>query len=180
MGDTALLVVDVQESFRQRHYFRTEHLPSFFDRMQKLVDGAKAKGWAVAQIFHVEPTPPFSIASGWVRPMPEITYKPDVVVRKTSHSALAGGSTLPDWLTSKRVSHVVVCGIRTEQCCETTARHASDLGYQVDFVTEATLTFPMRHFNGRKYSVEDLREQTELVLHDRFAQVTTVDDLLAR
>jgi nicotinamidase-related amidase len=180
MGDTALLVVDVQESFRHRHYFRTEHLPAFFDRLQKLVDGAKARGWPIAQIFHVEPTPPFSIASGWVKPMAEVKYQPDVVVKKTSHSALAGGSMLPDWLNSRRLSRVVVCGIRTEQCCETTARHASDLGYEVDFITEATLTFPMQHFNGRKYSVEELRERTELVLHDRFARVMTVDALLAR
>lgn len=180
MTDTALLVVDVQESFRQRHYFQTEHLPAFFDRLQKLVDGAKAKGWAVAQVFHVEPTPPFSIASGWVRPMPEVRYQPDVVARKTSHSALAGGSVLPEFLKANSISRVVVSGIRTEQCCETTARHASDLGYEVDFVTEATLTFPMQHFNGRRFSVEALREHTELVLHDRFARVTTVEALLNR
>ncbi|XLM22660.1 isochorismatase family protein, partial [Chromobacterium piscinae] len=31
-----------------------------------------------------------------------------------------------------------ISGIRTEQCCETTARVASDLGYEVDFVSEAT------------------------------------------
>jgi DNA-binding CsgD family transcriptional regulator len=36
-----------------------------------------------------------------------------------------------------------VCGIRTEQCCETTARVAFDLGYHVTFVTEATATSPI-------------------------------------
>ncbi len=38
-----------------------------------------------------------------------------------------------------------MCGIRTEQCCETTARVAFDLGYQVTFVTEATATSPIAH-----------------------------------
>jgi hypothetical protein len=36
-----------------------------------------------------------------------------------------------------------VCGIRTGQCCKTTARVASDLGYHVTFVTEATATSPI-------------------------------------
>jgi nicotinamidase-related amidase len=179
MTDTALLVVDVQESFRKRHYFQANNLPVFFERLQALVDGARTKGWAVAQIFHLEPTPPFSEASGWVRPMPEVRYQPDVVVKKSAHSALMG-SILPGYLATNHISRVIVCGIRTEQCCETTARHASDSGFQVDFVTEATLTFPMQHFNGRSFSVEQLKEHTELVLHDRFARVTTVDALLTR
>jgi nicotinamidase-related amidase len=38
------------------------------------------------------------------------------------------------------VREVVICGIRTEQCCETTARVASDLGFDVTFVTDATAT----------------------------------------
>lgn len=36
-----------------------------------------------------------------------------------------------------------ITGIKTEQCCETTARVACDLGFYVDYVTEATMTFPI-------------------------------------
>jgi len=39
---------------------------------------------------------------------------------------------------------LIVAGISTEQCCETTARHASDEGFEVDYVGEATLTFAMQ------------------------------------
>jgi hypothetical protein len=38
---------------------------------------------------------------------------------------------------------VAITGIAMEQCCETTARVASDLGYAVDFVIDATMTFPI-------------------------------------
>ena len=43
-----------------------------------------------------------------------------------------------------------MCGIRTEQCCETTARVAFDLGYHVTFVTEATATSPIAQHDAPK------------------------------
>lgn len=70
-------------------------------------------------------------------------------------------------------------GIRTEQCCETTTRHASDLGYAVDYVTEATLTFPIVDRHGRIWSTEELKARTELVLDGRFARIATVEEALA-
>ena len=70
--------------------------------------------------------------------------------------------------------------MRTEQCCETTTRAASDAGFEVDFVTEATLTFAMRHANGRTYTPGEIRERTELVLAGRFATICTVAEALAR
>jgi len=77
------------------------------------------------------------------------------------------------------VRHLIVSGIRTEQCCETTTRHASDLGYAVDYVGEATLTFPMTDAAGRSWSAAEIRERTELVLAGRFARVVTVAEALA-
>jgi len=74
----------------------------------------------------------------------------------------------------------VIAGIRTEQCCETTTRVASDIGYAVDYVTEASLTFPMTHaISGRVYSTSEIKAHTELVLQGRFARIATTDDALA-
>ena len=180
MANTALLVIDVQESFRHRPYFRADDLPSFFDRTQRLVEGARRKGWALVQVLHVDPEGPFSEASGLVTPMKELTCTPDLVVKKHKHSALVG-SSLPGWLVAQDINRLVVGGIRTEQCCETTTRHASDSGYLVDYVTEATLTFPMTHpRTGRQFSPAEIKEHTELVLHERFARVCTVKELFAR
>lgn len=176
-GKTALLVIDVQESFRHRPYFRPDELPSFFDRLRKLADGAKARGWECVQVFHVEETGVFSEASGLVKPMREVELSPSLVLKKTKHSAFAG-TPLLTWLFEKGIRRVVVCGIRTEQCCETTTRQASDSGFEVDFVTEATLTFPIALPNGRELSTADIRERTEAVLRDRFARVLTVEEAL--
>ncbi|MCY1310595.1 Isochorismatase family protein [compost metagenome] len=89
------------------------------------------------------------------------------------------GSGLDVWLVSNGIRRVIVSGIRTEQCCETTTRHASDLGFDVDYVGEATLTFPMTDVNGRTWSAAEIRARTELVLADRFARIATVEEALA-
>ena len=70
-----------------------------------------------------------------------LSFTPAATFHKRSHSALIG-SGLDVWLTQHGIGRVITSGIRSEQCCETTTRHASDLGYRVDYVTEATSNLP--------------------------------------
>lgn len=177
-SETVLLVVDAQESFCHRPYWSDHEAPAFVEHLQALIDGARATGIPVVQIFHVEESGVFSMASGYVKTMAGISIVPDAVFHKRSHSALVG-SGLDVWLVQHGIRRVIVSGIRTEQCCETTTRHASDLGYQVDYVTEATLTFPMSDRHGRVWTPDEIKARTELVLHDRFARIVTVEEALA-
>jgi len=175
---TALLVVDVQESFRRRPYWRDSDVPLFIECLRSLIDGAQSRKIPVVQIFHVEDSGPFSLESGYVMPLHELSFTPDAVFQKRSHSALVG-SGLDVWLTQHGIRRVIVSGIRTEQCCETTTRHASDLGYRVDYVTDATLTFPMTDRYGTEWTPEQIKSRTELVLDARFARIATVEEALA-
>jgi nicotinamidase-related amidase len=185
--NTALLVVDVQESFRHRPYWHAEELPDFLANVQSLIDRSRARGVYIAQIFHQDPgddpNNPFSIASGLVRPMPELVVQPDGVFHKHVHSAMfaknAHGVTLEECLRGLAVEELLITGIRSEQCCETTTRHASDLGFKVRYVTDATLTFRMRSSSGREFSVAEIRERTDLVLDGRFARVVAAADALS-
>jgi nicotinamidase-related amidase len=184
---TALLVIDVQESFRSRPYWQPEELPAFLANTQRLIDGFGERGVPVLQVFHQEPgedvSNPFHPASGLVRAMPELKLKADAVFYKEVHSALYGKTsesvTLEKWLRDHAVAEILVTGIRTEQCCETTTRHASDVGFKVRFATDATLTFPMRSRAGRVFSAAEIRERTELVLDGRFAQIVSTAEALA-
>lgn len=178
MSATALIVIDVQESFRHRPYFVEDGLAAYLERQQALIDGARAAGIPVVQILHVEETGPFSEASGFVMPLAPLRIEPDAVFRKRRHSALVG-TGLDVWLVRHGIGRLIISGIRTEQCCETTARHASDLGYAVDYVGEATLTFPMTDAGGREWSATEIRARTELVLAGRFARILTVEAALA-
>ena len=177
----ALIVVDVQESFRRRPYFREQDLPGFLRNVQSLIDRCRPRGIPVVQVFHQEPGDdmdnPFTAASGYVRAMPELTLQADAVFHKQVHSALFGrtadGTSLEEWLRQRGIGELLITGIRTEQCCETTTRHASDLGFSVRYVTDATLTFPMRTRSGREVSVAEIQERTEMVLEDRFARIVS-------
>ena len=177
LANTALLVIDVQESFRHAPYFDDSELPDFLSAQQALIDGAAASGMPIVQIFHEDGDKAFSKDSGFVRALDGLQITPDVTFYKHRHSALAG-TGLDIWLTERGINRLIVSGIRTEQCCETTTRHASDLGYSVDFITEATLTFPMVHASGTRFSAADIRTRTELVLAGRFARIATVKDAL--
>jgi nicotinamidase-related amidase len=175
---TALLLIDAQQSFEHRPYWTPSDVPLFLERLQSLVDGAKARQIPVAQIFHVEESGAFSLESGYVRAMASLSIAPDVTFYKHRHSALVG-SGLSVWLTERGIQRLIVSGIRTEQCCETTTRHASDCGYEVDFVSEATLTFAMTDRHGRHWTAADIKARTELVLDGRFARVLTAAEALA-
>lgn len=175
---TALLVIDAQQSFQHRPYWSTADAPAFFDRMQALIDGAKARGIPVVQIFHVEESGAFSLTSGYVKTLAGLAVAPDAVFYKRRHSALIG-SGLAVWLTEHGMQRLLVSGIRTEQCCETTTRHASDCGYSVDFISEATLSFAMTDRVGRQWCADEIKARTELVLDGRFARVLSVDEALA-
>jgi nicotinamidase-related amidase len=178
MSDVALLVIDVQESFRHRPFWDDADVPRFTERLQGLIDGAAARRIPVLQVFHVTDTGPFSRASGHVRTLEPIVIAPTATFHKRRHSALVD-TGLASWLTQHGIRRLIVSGIRTEQCCETTARHASDSGWQVDYVTEATLTFAMTHPDGRRFGADDIKARTELVLADRFARIATVAQALA-
>ncbi|HEY2400487.1 MAG TPA: isochorismatase family protein [Steroidobacteraceae bacterium] len=185
-GRTVLLVIDVQESFRRRPYWQPDEAAAFLANTQALIDRSRQEGIPVLQVLHQEPhadpQDPFHPKSGFVRPIPELRLEADEVFFKEVHSALYGkttsGVTLESWLRNHEVEEVVVTGIRTEQCCETTTRHAADAGFKVQFVGDATLTFPMQSRAGRRFSTADIRERTELVLDGRFARVVSTAEVL--
>jgi nicotinamidase-related amidase len=181
---TALLLIDVQQSFTQRPYWSAAEVPAFLERVNALVAGCVARGVPVVRVFHTDgprdPGNPFAPESGLVRPLDGLQpYDAALAVEKHRHSALVGTGLQP-WLRERGIERLIVAGIRTEQCCETTTRHASDEGFAVDFVTEATLTFDMKTPAGGVLDAAQIRERTETVLAGRFATLASVEQALER
>ncbi|MFN9471819.1 isochorismatase family protein [Acidovorax sp.] len=181
--NTCLIVIDVQESFRQRPYFTERDLPAYLAAQNALIEGCVARCIPLVRIFHsdgpAEAGNAFAIESGHVRPLDGLAaFDAAATFTKSRQSALVG-TALPVWLTENGIRRLIVSGIRTEQCCETTTRHASDLGWEVDFVTEATLTWDMEQPDGRTLSAADIKARTATVLAGRFATLRTVDEALA-
>lgn len=176
--NTALLVIDVQQSFRERASWADVSDPGIVETTRGLVDAARAGGHEVVWVLHAEPGTGgvFDPASGHVHPIaPLAPEEGEVTVVKTSRNAFTT-TNLQQHLTARGVGRLVIAGIQTEQCCETTARLAADLGYAVVFVTEATATFPLVAPSGRELSTAEVIERTEAALSGRFARIATVAD----
>ncbi|WP_053208254.1 cysteine hydrolase family protein [Jiangella muralis] len=189
----ALLVIDVQESFRQRPSWELISDPDVAAKAGRLVDHARAQGDLVVWVLHTEPGTGtvFDPELGHVRLLPGLDPRPgEPVLTKTSHNAFTT-TALQQLLTERGVREVAVSGIRTEQCCETTARLASDLGYRVTFVIDATATNPIEHpeapagrtnaeilADPRTLGVEEIMTRTEYALAGRFATVVRIDDVV--
>ncbi len=180
--NTCLIVIDAQESFRQRPNWNEALAAPYLLHQNALIAGALAQGLPIVRIFHRQapdtPDNPFSTVSGHVRPVTGLQdFAASATFTKTRHSALVD-TGLQVWLTENQLHKLIISGIRTEQCCETTARHASDLGWTVDFVPDATLTFDMTQPDGQTLCAADIKMRTATVLQDRFARVCSVAQAL--
>ncbi|MBC8055439.1 MAG: isochorismatase family protein, partial [Rhizobiales bacterium] len=169
--NTALILIDVQESFRQRPYWVEAQAQHFLERTNALIEGCVAHGVPIVRILHSDgpaaASNPFAAESGFVRPLADLAaFDAAAEFVKRRHSALVG-TGLTVWLHQKRIGRLIVAGIRSEQCCETTTRHASDEGFEVDYVAEATLTFDMQHLDGSPLPAADIVARTTAVLKDR-------------
>lgn len=109
-----------------------------------------------------------------------ITGTPDLLVRKQVNSSFYGTPDLDAWLRSEEVSQVVICGITTNHCCETTARMAGNLGYDTYFVIDATHTFNRAAPDGSEIPAHVLSLITATNLHEEFATVLSTEDVLVR
>lgn len=188
----ALIVIDVQESFRQRPIWAAVNRPDIVERTNRLVDAARGAGDLVVWVLHSEPgsDTPFDPANGHVRLMDGLAPAPgEPVITKTSVNAFTT-TQLQQLLTTRGIRELTVCGIQTEQCAETTTRVASDLGFEVDFVIDATATFPISHRDApagrpvaeiladpRTLSTDAITERTEYMLAGRFARIRTLDEV---
>ena len=182
--NTALLLIDVQQSFRLRPYWDEAASGLFLECSNALIAGCVARGVAIVRILHsdgpAEISNPFAMESGQVRALDGLApFEAAAQFIKHRHSALVG-TGLSVWLRQQGIGRLIVAGIRTEQCCETTTRHASDEGFSVDFCAEATLTFDMQHLDGSPLTAPDIVARTAAVLVGRFASICTVQQALER
>jgi nicotinamidase-related amidase len=176
---SALLVIDAQDSFKIGPRWAKRNNPAFERNISALVDAYRVANLPVVLFLHTDSDEAFAKDSPSFKLMDFLKPRKDepVMVKNTRNCFTS--TTLQPYLIEKGVRRVSITGIQMEQCCETTARIAADLGYAVDFVTEATMTFPIPNWDkpGEELGVDAIRERTEYALRRRFARITTVNQL---
>lgn len=178
--DAALLVIDVQDSFKVGPRWARRSNLSFESNVSRLIAAFREAGRPVIFVLHSDSDEAFSVMSPHYKLMDFLKPLPgEPLIHKTTRNCFTSTNLLPT-LLAQGVRRVVISGIQTEQCCETTARVGADLGFDVDFVTEATLTFPIAEHpdgSGRELSTDAIIERTEFALRRRFARIASVDDI---
>ena len=176
---SALLVIDAQDSFKVGPRWAKRNNPAFEKNVSTLIEAYRAAHLPVVFFLHTDSDLAFSKDSPSFKLMDFLKPRKDepVMVKNTRNCFTS--TTLQPYLIGKGVRRLSITGIQMEQCCETTARIAADLGYAVDFVTEATMTFPIPNWDkpGEELGVDAIRERTEYALRRRFARITTVNQL---
>lgn len=176
---SALLVIDAQDSFKAGPRWAKRNNPAFEKNVSALVDAYRAAQLPVVFFLHTDNDESFRRDNPAFKLMDFLKPHNDepVMVKNTRNCFTS--TNLQPYLIEKSVRRLSITGIQMEQCCETTARLAADLGYAVDFVTEATMTFPIPNWDkpGEELGVDAIKERTEYALRRRFARIVTINQL---
>lgn len=177
----ALVVVDVQEGFADPSW-GTRNNPAFEGNLAQLLEAWTAAGLPLVHVRHDsdEPDSPLHPDHPGNRLQPLVAGgTPDLLVTKQVNSSFHGSPDLHAWLRERGLTGIVVTGITTNHCCETTARVGGNLGYDVRFVLDATYTFDRTGPDGTTLTADELARATATNLHDEFATVVTTADVIA-
>ncbi len=151
------------------------------DNINRLAEEWSRLGRPLVYVRHdaTSPLSPLHPGNPGNRRKPYLQGRPDLLVTKRVNSAFHGTPDLHAWLQRHEVLGIVVCGITTNHCCETTARVGGNLGYDVLFVLNASHTFDRIGPDGSTLTADELARATATNLHGEFARVVSTADILA-
>jgi nicotinamidase-related amidase len=193
-----LLVIDVQrEYFDEDGPAYVEHARDIVGNVNRLVDAFRTQGLPVVFVRHAHRPDgsdagrmgDFSAADeedSFVEGTPRVEFIPelhvqagDVVVTKRRYSAFLG-TDLEAVLHTAGTRAVVICGLMTSFCCETTARDAHGRDYEVLFAADAVEGPDLEDAEGRAVPHDTVLANTVTALRAGFAEIVTADDVIAR
>lgn len=183
IGKAALVVVDVQEGFLDESWGPTTNHPGCEANVERLLRVWVERGLPVVVVRHDSGKPgsplhPTHPGNALVAPVAEA--RPDLLVTKSVNSAFYGTPDLAAWLRAASIDQIVVCGVQTNMCVETTARMGGNLGFNVIVPLDATRTFDLSAPDGAVMPAATLMQVTAANLHGGgFARITSTDELIA-
>ncbi|MFI5761161.1 cysteine hydrolase family protein [Streptomyces sp. NPDC051563] len=185
--NSALLIIDVQQGFDDADFWGPRNNPAAEANIAALMDAWQETGRPLVLVQHASRTPGSVLAPD--RPgyalkefVAERAGRAALHVTKSVNSSFYGTPDLADWLTAQGVGQLVVAGIQTNMCVETTARMAGNLGYEVLVPLDATHTFDLAAEAGPdapRLTADQLATATAVNLQGGgFARIVTTESLV--
>jgi len=144
--ERALLVIDMQRGFDDLAFWGPTANPACERNVASLIDAWRRSQAPIVVVRHDSASPGSPLhpdAEGHALVEAVADAPADLVVSKNVNSAFYGDPDLHAWLRERGIRELVICGIQTNMCVETTARMAGNLGYDVTVVLDATRTFDL-------------------------------------
>ena len=182
----ALLVIDMQRGFDDLEFWGPTVNPDCEANVAALVERWIADEEPVVVVRHDSrsvDSPLHAASPGNALVDAVAAVEPALLVTKNVNSAFYGDPDLHAWLGERGIRDVVICGIQTNMCVETTARMAGNLGYDVTVVLDATRTFDLSAevagVGAVTRTASELMTTTALVLErGGFARIALTADVI--
>lgn len=178
---TALVLVDIQQGLDDPWY-GVRNNPEAEANAARVLAHWRATGRPVVHIQHLSTNPESPLYPG----KPGVPHKPEVtpaegepVMTKHVNSGFIG-TDLEQWLRDNDADQVVICGLTTNHCVETTTRMSGNLGFDTYLVHDACAAHNLRGPDGTNYSAEQVHAMSIANIASEFATVLTTDEALVR
>lgn len=180
MPTSALLLIDIQQGLDDpRHGERST--PEFEAKLKQLLSAWRKAGRPVVHVQHMSVEP-----DSLLRPeLPGNAFKREalpkegepVFQKRTSCAFL--GTGLEVHFRELGIEQLVVVGLTTDHCVSSTARMASDIGFKVTVVSDATAAHERRAADGSVIPAEEMQRASLASLNGEFATIKDTAELLA-
>jgi nicotinamidase-related amidase len=178
----ALILIDAQMAFVEwERTGQRRNNPDAVENMARLLNAFRRGGLAIFHIRHASTEKDSALRperSGH-QPIPQAREAAgEPVIVKHVNSAFIG-TDLEQRLRGAGHQVLVIAGITTNHCVETTTRMAGNLGFEAQLVGDACYTFDRVGFNGRVESAEAIHDMTLSNLNGEFASIVTAGAVIA-
>ena len=181
LSKTALMVIDVQMAFVHRDEAGVPRTtPMAENNIGRLLDWFRSSGGKTIHIHHHshQKDSPFTagLPGAVVQPFAEPAPGEAVYVKYVNSSFI--GTGLEDDLRRDGIEHLILCGTTANQCAETTARMAGNLGFNTLYVGDGVWAYGCVGPDGQEHSAEEILSFIISNLHGEFATVLSTSDTL--
>ncbi|QPC95370.1 isochorismatase family protein [Mesorhizobium sp. INR15] len=155
--------------------------PEAVENIARLLQAFRREGLAIFHIRHasVEKDSALRPERSGYQPISQAREQAgEPVIVKHVNSAFIG-TDLEKRLRDAGHQTLVIAGITTNHCVETTTRMAGNMGFEAQLVQDACYTFDRVGFDGRSESAEAIHQMTLSNLNGEFASIVTTDAVVA-